>query len=158
MNNNTIDPKSVQYIIDQFVDVLKQNYENAGVRASGNLIDNLSGKLVVNGDIYTVSLNLPEYYKYIESGRRPGKFPPINKIKEWMRVKPILPTPINGKLPTENQLAFLIGRSIAQNGIPAKPVIARSLSQFNLIGQIYDEISNQLIEKVVFPEIDEALK
>ena len=45
-----------------------------------------------------------------------------------MRVKPVIPRPYNGKLPTENQLAFLIARSIAENGIKPRPIFKDSLN------------------------------
>ena len=59
------------------------------------------------------------YWKYIEYGRRPGKFPPPNKILDWVKIKPVIPRPVNGIKPTEKQLAFLISRKIARDGIEA---------------------------------------
>lgn len=38
-----------------------------------------------------------------------------------------MPRPYNGKLPTENQLAFLISRSIAKKGIRPRPIFNDSL-------------------------------
>jgi hypothetical protein len=46
---------------------------------------------------------LPEYWKYVEDGRKSGKYPPLETIKKWIEVKPVLPRPLaNGKLPTTN--------------------------------------------------------
>ena len=60
---------------------------------------------------------MADYWKYIENGRNPGKFPPTSKILEWIMVKPVIPRPDqNGKLPTPKQLAYLIGRKIANEG------------------------------------------
>jgi hypothetical protein len=53
------------------------------------------------------------YWYQLKHGRKPGKFPPIDMILEWIRVKQI--TPRDNKT-TERQLAFLFARKIAQKG------------------------------------------
>ena len=85
--------------------------------ASGELLNSCEFELQVNGNNYSVVLSMAEYWKYIEYGRNPGKFPPTNKILDWIMIKPVIPRPdTNGKLPTPKQLAFLIGRKIANEG------------------------------------------
>lgn len=85
--------------------------------ASGELLNSCEFELQVNGSSYSVVLEMAEYWKYVENGRNPGKFPPTNKILEWIMVKPVIPRPDkNGKLPTPKQLAYLIGRKIANEG------------------------------------------
>ena len=85
--------------------------------ASGDLLNSCEFDMVVNGNTYSVRLEMAEYWKYVENGRKPGKFPPTNKILEWIMVKPVIPRPdSNGKLPTPKQLAYLIGRKIANEG------------------------------------------
>lgn len=74
---------------------------------------------------YAVDLSLADYWKYVEYGRGPGKFPPPDKILEWVRIKPVIPRPMeNGKLPTDKQLAYLIGRKIARDGIGPTPALS----------------------------------
>ena len=88
-------------------------------KATGQLINSISTEIKVGSDTFEVVLNVVDYFRYVEEGRKPGKFPPVDKILSWIRVKPVIPRPINGKLPTEQQLAFLIGRKIATEGIEA---------------------------------------
>jgi hypothetical protein len=52
-----------------------------------------------NGRYLTISLNLQDYWKYVEDGTRPH-FPPIEDILQWIKVKPVLPRKRKGKLPT----------------------------------------------------------
>lgn len=102
---------------DDFVYKYKENLSKSDRRATGSLITSVHSRIDVDGNEFAIDLNLEDYWKYVEEGRGPGKFPPIGKILEWVRVKPILPYPDkNGRLPTENQLAFLIGRKIANEG------------------------------------------
>ena len=84
--------------------------------ASGNLY-NCNFIVEKRGKTYEVALDLQEYWKYVEYGRNPGKFPPTNKILEWIQIKPVIPRPdASGRIPTPKQLAFLIGRKIANEG------------------------------------------
>lgn len=157
MSNNTSNISGVSFdltglkgIVDTFISTYKTTLESKGKRATGNLINNIKSKIKVNGKYVIISLNLEDYWKYVEYGRRPGKFPPVDKIREWIRVKPILPQPQNGKLPTANQLAFLIGRSIARNGIKPTNALKQSMNDFDLVGKIYkyfeDEFQKQISE------------
>lgn len=98
-----------QMVLDNYKDSLMQN----GHMATGNLINN-ARYIVETGDkSVEVSLVLQDYWKYLENDTKPH-WPPKNKILEWIRVKPVIPSKTyNGKLPTEEQLAFLIGRAMA---------------------------------------------
>ena len=90
-----------------------------GKKASGNLINSLKPmSITYSNNKMNATISIADYWKYVEYGRRPGKFPPVSKILNWIRIKPVLPRPINGaKPPTEPQLAFLISRKIARDGI-----------------------------------------
>lgn len=92
-----------------------------GKRATGDLIRSIKGEVVITNDEVSAVLNVEDYWKYVEYGRRAGgKFPPISAILKWIQVKPVIPRPdtLSGKVPTQAQLAYLIARSIQQNGIP----------------------------------------
>lgn len=91
-----------------------------GKKATGQLINSISTKVKSNGIDYIITLEAADYFKYVEEGRKPGKFPPPDAILKWIKAKPVLPYPDSrGKLPTEKQLAYLIGRKIATEGIEA---------------------------------------
>lgn len=100
----------------KFAEQYKQNLQNSGRKATSNLISSISTRVVVNNTALELWLDLADYYYYVENGRSAGKFPPVDKILQWIQAKPILPREINGKLPTEQQLAYLIGRKIANEG------------------------------------------
>lgn len=115
--------------------------------ASFTLLDSVRYQIDFNDQRYEVSLNLEDYWKWIESGRRPGKFPPLGQIETWIKLKPILPSPMkNGKLPTTKQLAYLIGRKIATKGIDPTPVMGDALARLN---SEMEEAINSAIEQDV---------
>lgn len=123
--------------------VLKGKISDEDKIASGHLLNSINTRLEYNDQAFEVLLDIAGYWKYIESGRKPGKFPPVNAILEWIKVKPVLPRPMkNGKLPTDKQLAFLISRKIAEEGIEPKPILAETLEEVN---ERYEKIFNDAI-------------
>lgn len=138
-----------QAIADQY----KTNLESSGRRASGNLITSVNTKVDVDGTLFEIELQLEEYWKYVEEGRSAGGFPPVSKILEWIRIKPILPYPDrNGKLPTENQLAFLIGRKIANEGFEGSNDLENTMEEVD-----YEEQIQEAMDKDVLGCLDELL-
>lgn len=108
--------------------------------ASGELLNSVEFVVEGNGQRWEVSLNVAKYWKYVENDTRPH-WPPVNKILEWIRVKPVLPRPDkNGKLPTPEGLAFLIARKISRVG---------TKGTHDLEGSI-EEINERYREKIVY--------
>lgn len=54
------------------------------------------------------------YVEFVEHGRRPGKFPPVDPIRKWVRRV----LGITGASQIRS-VAFLVARKIARNGTPA---------------------------------------
>lgn len=120
--------------------------------ASFNLVDSVRYIYTSNWRKFEISLNLAPYWRFLEYGRKPGKFPPPDKILEWVRIKPLLPRENdNGKLPTEKQLAYLIGRKIAKEGIEAGNQLQDTVDAINhtYLLKIYDAIDKDLAEMAV---------
>ena len=95
------------------------------------------------GDVWLLTFNLPKEWAYVEAGRRPGKFPPPDAIRQWIQVKPLVPRAgKNGKVPTIRQLAFLISRKIAEKGISARPILSTTLQDnYSLIDQFTSKVA-----------------
>lgn len=105
----------------------KKNLTDSNRNASHNLYNSIKSHVRVNNTTYDVELDMEHYWKYIEYGTKPH-FPPVNKILEWVRIKPVLPTPMqNGKLPTEEDLAWMIARKIEREGTEGKPDLENAL-------------------------------
>ena len=78
----------------------------------------------------------------------------MDRIRVWIRVKPIVPFPDSrGRVPSPDQLAFLIGRSIAENGIEGKHLLENAMDETSDWMTLIDEA----IEMDVREEIDEIL-
>lgn len=137
------------------VDEYKGRLDSEGITATGKLRDSVKYIINTSDREIELDLSLAEYWKYVENGRKAGRFPPINKIAEWIKAKPVIPEPYNGKLPTEKQLAFLISRSIAENGIEGKKVLHNSIEDILDSGfwNELDDAVNEDISEMVDVEI-----
>lgn len=132
---------------DAFIQNARNNLEANQSNASYNLYNSFEKVIEVGEDYFKVSISLADYWQYLEGGRGPGKFPPVDKIKEWIEVKPVNPTPLsNGKTPSVEQLSFLISRKIANEGTEGKPFFEPAKEQ--TIREFEDKI-NQAIEEDV---------
>lgn len=121
MANELIDFKNlIQALLDLANDV-EENYKSMLVNSGHytteyGLLDSVHTSIEVNDTGYEIVMNLNDYWKWVENDTKPH-FPPPDKILRWIQIKPIVPRPNkNGKLPTEEQLAFLIGRKISRVG------------------------------------------
>lgn len=138
--------KHLTEVLNRYGDLLCTKYQTYVPEASGALVQGARYEVKYGDTSYEVGLWLQDYWKYVENGRRSGKFPPLDKIEQWIRVKPVLPRPYDGKLPTERQLAFLIGRKIAEEGTEGRKPLERALEDVN--GQMLMSIKQAIIEDI----------
>lgn len=144
---------TIQDITNDFCTELRNRLSNNNTDASGKLSKSIKGIVKQSGKWVTISIQMEDYWRYVEDGTKPH-FPPIDAIKKWISVKPVLPRPLkNGKLPTTNQLAYLIGRKIAKKGTLPQPFLKPTLTDFDLVGKVYNEVVN-LINKQIIEEIE----
>ena len=94
------------------------------------LSNNIKFNLQVNDTVFEIEFQAPEYWKYTNYGRSPGKFPPFDKIEDWIIRRKITPYPTkSGKIPTRKQLTYLISRKIAREGFKGSGFLEKSLSE-----------------------------
>lgn len=152
-----IEIKEIQAITNLFVAALKDRLASDGSNATHTLSNSIKDIVKVDDKYITVSIQLEDYWKYLENGRKAGKFPPVEKIKEWIKVKPVIPySKDNNKLPSENQLTFLIGRKISKGTSP-NPFLAPTIKDFGLVDKLYSAIQSMLTNEIN-EVIDEELK
>ena len=137
--------------------IYKRKLNDADKEATDKLIQTLNAEIQFNGLTMKVVLNIQDYWRYVEEGRKPGKFPPIVKIQEWIEQKNILPRQENGKLPTTKSLAFLISRKIANEGIEPGKQLEETMNELNkeyeqkfkdALQEDFNDYSLQILEKI----------
>lgn len=102
-----------------------------GHRATSKLYNSL--KAVINKS--ELSFEMESYARYVDQGRRPGKFAPVKAIKEWCKVKGI-----------DQSLAYVINRSIYENGI--KPSLFFT-NAFESYAENLDDVLDKYIDTLL---------
>lgn len=129
----------------RFEELLKRNLMDKGNVASGDLLASIHTRLEINDSVFEVWLNTLDYLKYIENGRKPGKWPPSEPILKWVRHKKLPTRELTGNksLPTEKQLTYLVRKKISEEGT----------KRYSTYSETLEELNNEFI-----PQIEEALR
>ena len=132
------------------VEKYRQGLTDGDHIATGNLYRSVSSEVTLNGQSFIVEFRMPEYGEYLEQGTKPH-FPPLNAIENWIRVKRIVPRPDSqGRLPTEKQLAYLIGRKIDERGTKGTHIYEKA-------NQLTYNEWNKLIDQAITLDLNENL-
>ena len=83
---------------------------------SGDLLDSLSYQIIYDGETLDIEFSMIDYGIYVDKGRKPGKLPPIDSIRNWAAQKGI-----------NQRFVFPIARKIAEFGIAPTPFYESSI-------------------------------
>lgn len=140
----------LQQYADQFKATYKRKLKDDKRIATGRLYNNVSVDVKYRNLVFTVVFNAPEYYKWLENGRKPtknsGNGEVYDKILQWVQVKGIKgrANPDTGKLPTQEQLAHAITKKIHKFGYEG--------------GNYLKETRDELSESYIMPALKDALQ
>ena len=140
---NPIKIIGVTEVCNQIADIYRKKMDAADYNKQGGLY-NFKWTTEWKDNLFEVYFDLPQYFRFAENGRRPGKFPPPDAILKWVQFKRIVPRPgRDGKVPSTNQLVYLISRKIATKGTEGKHLFEKTLDDPNL-----DNLANKLVELI----------
>ena len=145
---NPIKIIGVTKVCNQIADIYRKKMDAADYNKQGELY-NFKWTTEWKDNLFEVHFDLPSYFQFAENGRRPGKFPPPDAILKWVQFKRIVPRPgRDGKVPSTNQLVYLISRKIATKGTEGKHLFEKTLDDPNL-----DNLANKLV-KLITTELE----
>ena len=124
---------------DQYVHYLTQELIKADKRSSGRLINSLNASVKPIGEgLFTLIIESEDYLKYVDQGRRPGKYVPVRALEDWVRVRGIPKTAV-----------FPINQKIFRFGIKPTFVISKAqkqlLNNIDIIDEAYLEYASSII-------------
>lgn len=142
-----IDLPHVQAVMEEMAIAIRNEYQDNLIRndriASGDLLNNIEYEITRDDFTVTIYVKMRDYWYYVENGRKAGKWPPIQNILDWIKIKPVLPRPnAEGKLPTPQQLAFLIARKIGEEGTQGTQDLRKATDT------IWDTFEDRLYEAI----------
>ena len=130
-------------VCNQIADIYRKKMDAAGYDKQGELY-NFKWTTEWKDNLFELYFELPQYFQFAENGRRPGKFPPPDAILKWVQFKRLVPRPgRDGKVPSTNQLVYLISRKIATKGTEGKHLFEKTLDDPNL-----DNLADKLVELI----------
>ena len=101
-------------------------------------IPNNTGGAVSSLEVSGNQLLGNDYIYYLDQGRAPGRFPPIQNIREWVNSK----LGLSGK--EGNSVAFLIGRKLANEGSEIFKDKSKGIRLDELIDETLDELYKEI--------------
>ena len=123
---------NLRAVLEEFAGEFRDTYRDSLLKhdritrdGKDRLVDSVEANdvkaMVQEGDrAFEVTINLKEYWKYVEDDTRPH-WPPPQAIARWVEIKPVIPQQGRlASLPRPQQiksLTYLIGRKIAREGM-----------------------------------------
>lgn len=152
--------KVLERYADAWIKNAEANLMENDSNASGQLQRSMKlDKIVIDEKQMRVTVELEDYWYYVENGRKAGKMPPIQPIIEWIENKPV-PPKVEGL--TVKQQAYAIARGIGKNGTQPRPFFKKAVEQ--TWKQFKDEIAeavqtdvNDYIEKIVLDGVEKMM-
>lgn len=152
--------KVLERYADAWIKNAEANLMENDSNASGQLQRSMKlDKIVIDEKQMRVTVELEDYWYYVENGRKAGKMPPIQPIIQWIENKPV-PPKVEGL--TVKQQAYAIARGIQKNGTKPRPFFNKAVEQ--TWKQFKDEIAeavqtdvNDYIEKIVLDGVEKMM-
>ena len=110
------------------------------------LKDNINPVIEQTEEHIYLKFILPVEWKYIEYGSKPH-FPNVEALKQWAEQKPIKWKDDNGDEISSDAVAYLAGKKIAIEGIPATPLLQEAITQCNFYNRCMSIAKNMFLKE-----------
>jgi hypothetical protein len=142
MDAKILDAKVLRMFGDDYIKILTALLRKKDKKASGALINSLSSKIQQTAKDIVIIIESNDYLKYVDEGRKPDKYPPLNAISKWMALKNI-----------PKEALFPIAKSIYKFGIKPTNVIQQTTKEFETsptLTKKYEENIASFIEEELY--------
>lgn len=139
--------------LNQYADFLEQSAK-ANMPQHYELKDKISFQVQIGSKTFDIAFLGPEYWKWANYGRGPGKMPPSAPIEKWIEKRGILPRSGHDTPTARKGLAFVIRRKIGKEGTHGSHFLEKSLQ--DQADHWFDEITNAIAQDIT-EEITEFL-
>jgi hypothetical protein len=105
--------------------------------ASGALINSIDYRLVETAKLIQYQLLSNDYLTYVDQGRRPGSYPNMRAIADWVRIKGI-----------SKDAIFPIARSIFKFGIEPTNVLSKTIQEIETSPALRKKYEDELVDNL----------
>lgn len=149
MANKIIDDSTAKMFGQDYVKILTALLKKKGKVGSGALINSLDYRIQESANQISIIIQSNDYLKFVDEGRKPGSYPPIQAISRWASLKGI-----------SQDAVFPIARSIYKFGIKPTNVIQQTNNEFlnsQTLANKYQERISTSVEDIVTKMIEQEL-
>lgn len=153
---NSSDIKYISGLAQECLDEIEENIKGSGKWASGRTFSTLSSSVTsggVNID-FSIECDDPILMEQLETGRAPGKRPPVDRIYEWSQVKGI-PFASDKE---RRSFAFAVSKSIGDRGTlqyidgPREDIFTDTIDKYEeevrlYVEDVINDLADDLFEK-----------
>lgn len=120
-----------------YVKILIRLLKKEGKVASGALINSIDYRLVETAKLIQYQLISNDYLTYVDQGRKPGSYPPMRAIADWVRIKGI-----------SKDAIFPIARSIFKFGIEPTNVLSKTIREIETSPALRKKYEDELVDNL----------
>jgi hypothetical protein len=120
-----------------YVKILIRLLKKEGKSSSGALINSIDYRLVETANRIQYQLISNDYLKYVDEGRKPGSYPNMRAIGDWVRTKGI-----------SKEAIFPIARSIFKFGIKPTNVLQRTIKEIETSNTLLRKYEDELVDNI----------
>lgn len=154
MNENLI--RVLTEFGEELKQLLKENIQAEGGIATGEMLNSIDYEVNQETGELVLYLLSTDYFKWWDQGTT-SHWVPKEPILKWIEAKPITPYPdANGKLPTVEQLSFLIRRKIAGESPTGKPGGTPSHGRLKAVADLLADTYAEKIGAAIIQDFIEA--
>ena len=149
MADKIIDDQTARMFGQDYVKILTALLKKKGKVGSGALINSLDYRVQESANQISIIIQSNDYLKFVDEGRKPGSYPPIQAISAWANLKGI-----------SQDAVFPIARSIYKFGIKPTNVIQETNNEFlnsQTLANKYEQRISTNIEDIVTKMIEQEL-
>jgi hypothetical protein len=136
-----ISEKKLKEFGTDYVKILVRELKRDKKVATTVLINSVDYRIRKEAKEISIIIDSVDYLKFVDEGRKPGKYPPLRAIENWVDVKGI-----------SSEMVWPIMQSIYKFGIKPTNVIQRVVTEFEtsqtLKNKYEEEVVNQIITQV----------
>lgn len=133
-----VDKQKLRIFGNEYKKILVKNLIRANKKASGKLIQSIDYRIREEANEINIELLSENYLKFVDKGRRPGSYPPIRPLLEWVKIK---------NLP--ERYAWGAQQNIFKFGIKPTNVIQKTIKELETSERLKRLLEEEVLENFI---------